>query len=405
MIESFYADAAVCAGLREGPLGPFMEPLAAILTKEGYSRDHGRRGLRVAQAFGKWLAKEDIPLTDAALHTDRFFCEIGKRPRLSRSLEFLLQILRDQGVLRAEARLSSSKPDWLVDYEDYLQRVAAVAPGTQTIYVRVAKRLVDARYGNGVPEWSALDAEEVAGFVMQQTTQNGGTPRRGVATATRAFLRSLVFSGKIAPGLLGSVPSVREWRLASLPKHLSPGDAARVLGSVNERSVTALRDRAILKILARLGLRAGEVAQLDLEDIDWRGARLLVRPTKTLRERSLPLPQDVGTAIVRYLKSGRPRVLERALFLRGTAPRRRLTSSAVTGIVVRHLRRANVRAGRMGAHALRHTVATEMVRHGATFKEVADVLGHQSLRTTQVYAKLDMPALSGVALPWPGGTQ
>lgn len=411
MIESFFAHERVRTRLRQKPFGPYIESLAARLVEEGYTRTQGQVELRSAAAFGRWLVERGLALQDARDYAASYIGRIGryrngKKPQAATSVGHFLQHLQENGVLRAAATPAPDTAEaWLAKFDDHLVRVAGTVRGTRSLYIRVAKRLLKARYGDAPPTWSSLTAQDIADFVLREAFRNEGPPRRAAVTATRAFLRFLIFSGHIAPGLLAAAPPVREWKLASLPRFISSGDVARVLASVDDKSVLGLRDKAILLILARLGLRAGEVAQLDLEDIDWPQARIVVRGSKTLRGRCLPLPHDIGTAIVQYLKEARPKAGGRSVFLRHIAPRRRLTTQAVTALAGRYLRRAGVKASRMGAHALRHTVATELVRHGATFKEVADVLGHQCLQTTQVYAKLDMTALSGVGLPWPGGVQ
>jgi site-specific recombinase XerD len=201
------------------------------------------------------------------------------------------------------------------------------------------------------------------------------------------------------------VPTVRRWKHASLPRYLTDDAVKAVLGSCDETTPNGVRDRAILLLLVRLGLRAGEVTTLALDDIDWRGGHLLVRRAKPRRERSLPLPHDVGQAIVAYLKCGRLRTPCRAVFLQARPPFEPLTPRGVSDVAQRALARAGLSVVRPGAHVLRHTAATQMVRRGVTLKQVADVLGHASLQTTAIYAKLDLDTLARVALPWPGGTR
>jgi site-specific recombinase XerD len=206
--------------------------------------------------------------------------------------------------------------------------------------------------------------------------------------------------------LEGAVPTLRQWKLAALPKHLSADELARVLEACDTQTAVGLRDRALLLLLARLGLRAAEALHLSLADIDWQEGRLLIRAGKSQRERLLPLSDEVGSALVAYLKKGRPKSHLSTIFLRACPPIGSLkSSSAVTTIVKSAMRRADVPTLGRAAHALRHTAATSLVAHGSSFKEVADILGHQHLVTTAIYAKLDLGRLAGVALPWPGGEQ
>jgi site-specific recombinase XerD len=223
-------------------------------------------------------------------------------------------------------------------------------------------------------------------------------------TATRAFLRFLIGRGLIADGLVGAVPSVRQWKHASLPRYLSVEDLAAVFTGREAATHVGRRDRAILMILARLGLRSCALASLRLDDIRWHEGLVLVRGAKSRRERALPLPADVGAAVVSYLRDGRPPSKLREVFLAVRAPHNILTPTAVSSIVTSALRHAGVSSAHGGAHVLRHTAATRMVRAGATFKDVADVLGHARIETTAIYAKLDLDTLARVALPWPEAT-
>jgi site-specific recombinase XerD len=271
-------------------------------------------------------------------------------------------------------------------------------------YVRIVRRFIERCYGSASPDWLTLRPQHIRDFLTEQMSLLAKSPSRSApVTAMRAFLKMLVSLGLMNPSLLAALPVVRVWRLASIPRYLSPDEVARVLSSVDEGSLAGLRDKALLLTLARLGMRAGEVASLDLDDIDWQEGRILVRAGKTRRERCLPLSQELGTAFVRYLREARPKTSNRALFLSISAPRRRITSHAITAMATRYLTRADVTPSRLGAHSLRHSIATQLVRRGASFKEVADILGHQQLRSTQVYAKLDLASLARIAMPWPRG--
>jgi integrase/recombinase XerD len=232
--------------------------------------------------------------------------------------------------------------------------------------------------------------------------QNAG--RKLPAVAVRSFLRFLVFRGAMRPGLEAAAPLPPQWKYASLPSRLAPEDMARVLAVYHDDTAISPRNRAILFLLARLGLRAQDVVSLCFDDIDWADGRLAPRPGKSCRARTLPLPHAVGQAVVAYLQSGRPPSASRQVFVRSRPPFRSLTSAAVWAIV----RQAFTRAGMVvpsgvASPIFRHTIASQMVNHGASFKDVADVLGHQSIQTTGMYAKLELEALAAVALPWGGG--
>jgi integrase/recombinase XerD len=214
-----------------------------------------------------------------------------------------------------------------------------------------------------------------------------------------------VFRGDIRPGLEAAALAPPQWKYAALPARLTPEEVERVLAVYRDGSAISLRNHAILVLLARLGLRAQDVVSLRLDDIDWADGYFDLRPGKSHRARSLPLPHDVGQAIVAYLQDGRPQSASRQVFLCSRPPFRSLISASVWAIV----RHAFTRAGiivppGIASHIFRHTVASHLVNHGASFKDVADVLGHQSIETTGIYAKLDMETLAAVALPWGGET-
>jgi site-specific recombinase XerD len=253
-------------------------------------------------------------------------------------------------------------------------------------------------------EWSGFTADRLQKFVEQDAGPRKGFGPHGTATSVRSFLRFLVSQGFIAPGLELAIPQIRHWLQAALPQRLTELELERLCVAASDGTAIGRRNYAIIQLLAKLGLRANEVARLRLEDVDWSNGFLLIRAPKSHRERSLPLRQEVGEVLVSYLKFGRPGTTYREVFLRhapSVCPLK--TPSAITKIVKRLLVKAGIERRSSGAHLLRHTAATRMVNQGATFKDVADVLGHQSLQTTAIYAKLDLARLAEVALPWPGG--
>jgi site-specific recombinase XerD len=216
------------------------------------------------------------------------------------------------------------------------------------------------------------------------------------------FLRFLVAEGCCRAGLLGAIPVVPHWRLTSLPRYVSPEDVERLVACCDPTTPVGKRDRAILLLLARLGLRAGDIVQMRLEDIDWKGAWVQVSG-KSRHQTRLPLTQEVGQAIAAYLQAGRPAAPTDALFLRARAPLRALASHcAVSMIVASAFRRAGVkRPGRGAAHLLRHSIASSMLRQGASLQEISALLRHRSIETTQIYAKVDVTRLQQIAQPWP----
>jgi integrase/recombinase XerD len=247
-----------------------------------------------------------------------------------------------------------------------------------------------------------LDAHRLRQFVLQQSRTTGWTTAQKCTTALRMFLRFLVAEGRCRAGLLGAIPVLAHWRLTSLPRYLPPEDVERLIASCDLSSPVGKRDRAILVLLARLGLRAGDIVQMRLQDIDWKGAWIHVSG-KNRRQARLPLSQEVGQAIVAYLQEGRPQARTDALFIRSRAPFRALGSHcAVSVLVDSAIRRAGItRPSRGAAHLLRHSLATAMLRQGASLQDISVLLRHRSIETTQIYAKVDIAALQQIAQPWP----
>jgi site-specific recombinase XerD len=295
---------------------------------------------------------------------------------------------------------------WIAGYADYLRQVVGAADTTRLRYLPTIRRFIAASAGPDAPDWTGLSVQIVTEFIREEAASKTGHGRTAPASATRSFLRFLAWRGAAPSGLDRAIPRIRRARHASLPTHLSSEQLARLLQRPAAPGPAAYRDRAILLLLAGLGLRAGEVARLELDDLDWHAGQLRLRAGKCRRERMLPLRQEVGAALADYLQHGRPHHRERRVFLTLTDPVGTVQAAAVSAIVRRNLVRAGIPLGRLtGAHMLRHTAASRMVNGGAGLKEVADVLGHRSLQTTGIYAKLDLDALAGVALPWIGGVR
>lgn len=227
-----------------------------------------------------------------------------------------------------------------------------------------------------------------------------------LTTALRSFLHYARYRGDIQRDLAAAVPTVANWSMTSIPRAIPPDLVRRLLASINRHTAMGLRDYAILLLLARLGLRACEIAELELEDIDWNGGSLCLQ-RKGGQRSTLPLPADVGAAIAAYLRHGRPRNSNcRRVFLRSRAPIRGFHDSvAISSLVQHNLKRADIKAPTQGAHQFRHGLATDMLRHGASLTEIGEVLGHRSPETTKIYTKVDLDALRPLALPWPGGVR
>jgi site-specific recombinase XerD len=264
-------------------------------------------------------------------------------------------------------------------------------------YARPIRALIE-RFGDALGH---LDAHGLREFVLEQSRATGWAAAKHCTTALRMFLRFLIAEGRCPAALLGAIPTLAHWRLSSVPRHLPPEDVERLIASCDVLSPVGLRDRAILLLLARLGLRAGDIVGLRLQDIDWKNAWISVCG-KGRQQTRLPLSREVGRAIVAYLQKGRPPADTDALFLRTRAPFRALRSHcAVSVLVDRAIRRAGIsRPSRGAAHLLRHSLASSMLRQGASLQDIAAVLRHRSVETTQIYAKVDVTALMHIAQPW-----
>jgi site-specific recombinase XerD len=414
MLDHTFVQTGVIARLRRSPLGPHLDNFATSLRNEGYAPISIQRFLLAAEKFADWLQGQGYSVYEMDENLLRDYLSgltryrSGDLPKAARGLGHLVRFLHQQGLTRPRLDgLSISPIDlWLSVYNTHLEQVAGLALSTRRTYGRIARGFITACSGAQIPHWPSLTAAMITTFVSQEAAMRRGAGRKLPAVAVRSFLRFLVFRGEIQPGLEAAAPLPPQWKQSSLPSRLGPEEIERVLAVYQDGNAIGLRDRAILFLLARLGLRAQDVTLMCLDDIDWVEGRVDFRPGKTRRERSLPLPQDVGRAIVAYLQAGRPQTKSRRVFLQSRPPFRPLTTSGVWWVVRRAFEHADIVVPRgIASHIFRHTAASEMVNRGVSFKDVADVLGHQSIETTGIYAKLDLNALAAVALPWGGEVQ
>ncbi len=289
-------------------------------------------------------------------------------------------------------------------YEAYLQQARGVTDETVGGYVRWVRRFLTERLGTGCRRLSGLRAEHVVRFLEREIARLGVAQAKHLTTALRSFLQYARYRGDVVLDLAAVVPSVASWSMAAIPRAIPPDAVRQLLASMRRRTAIERRDYAIVVLLADLGLRAGEVAGLQLDDLDWSGGQVRVRG-KGGHWSALPLPVRVGEAISAYLRHGRPQSPSRHVFLRAKPPYSGVRSAAITAIVGRALRHAGVQAPTSGAHQFRHALATQMLRRGASLREIGDVLRHRRIQTTTIYAKVDLDALRTLALPWPGGVQ
>jgi integrase/recombinase XerD len=411
MLESFFVQKQVLDRLRSSPMGPYLPDLAAQLAQQDYARRTGCILLRTADRLGRWLDQQGVTPADATtIHLQSFVASqnssnTGRLPQVVCGVWRIAELLQPRGLLNCPS-IPDAADQWLQRFDQHLLSVHGLTAKTRDNYLRYARRFISERFRDAALDWQTLSATDLCRFVQTEAARlhpgSGGLP----GTAISAMLRFLATEGMVSPLLTRALPHVRRWRHASLPRHLSTTQLETILAACQKTEGGSCRDRAIVLLLARLGLRAGEVRQLQLQNIDWAEGVLHIRQGKSRRERCLPLPVDAGTVLVDYLRQERPTSMHREVFLSVVTPHRPLAASpAVSRIVQRVLREVGIDAPRLGAHHLRHTTATQMVRRGTSFKDIADVLGHKSLDTTAIYAKLDEPSLQKVALPWPGGAK
>ncbi len=388
-----------------GPLRVHVDGFWAALQSQGYSPLSARNLLLVAAHFSRWLEDHGFAVND--LSEERVASFLAHRRRQGyvqylspRALDPLLDYLRGIGVVVRAAFIVATPIDRLLrEYAEYLARERCLSTGTIRGYTDFAREFARVRFGTKSPRWDRLTPSDIAEFVLRESRRSVRYCKHKV-TGLRSLLRFLHVHGHIPCDLAECVPAVAGWRLAWLPRALEADQVARLLRQGDRRSTARRRDAVIVRLMVRLGLRAGDVAALELDDLDWRAGEMVVRG-KGKRESRLPLPHDVGRELAAYLRRGRPSAVTRKVFLRSRAPYRALTPSGVVSAVGRALRQAGIATG--GAHVLRHTAATEMLRHGASLPEIAHVLRHRHVDTTAIYAKVDFAALGTLAQPWPEG--
>lgn len=386
----------------EGPLALLASAVDERLAALGYAEETACVHRRSVAKLSMFLAGRGLGAADVRVEVVREFCSTlprsGRgRPPTVRSFGWLFTLLEELGLAPApgEERPWTGADGLLAEYRRFLLTERGLEPDTIENYERPL-RLFMAEAGCAVSDWVAAD---VSRFM---TAQAGRLSPRGMertATSLRSFLRFALVEGLNETSLVHAVPSAPRWSVAGIPRGLAPAEVERLLASCDRSSVKGKRDFAMLVLLIRLGLRAAEVAGVRFDDIDWRAGEIVVRGKGRTEER-LPLPADVGEAISDYLQHGRPRRSEREVFLRLVAPLRGLSSEGVSEVV----RFAGEQAGlgSFGAHRLRHTAGTQMLRSGASLADVGQVLRHRRASTTAIYAKVDHDALRLLARPWPG---
>jgi len=416
-MERTYESAAALVGRVSGPLANHLGPFVISLIEQQYAASIIYIWARHALAFDRWLAKQRIVLADLGeAHIERYQHRIRRRhQRIRAATRYrerhavlqLLQFLRSHGLCSAPCIETTAAEDLAVRFGQYLQNQQGLATSTIERYQTVAGRFLHERFGHGKVDLPALRPSDVIAFVQRQTQRLQLPAKKCVTIALRSFLRYAQYRGEVGSSLAAAVPTVATWTTTpAVPKAISSEHARRAIDSCDLSTGFGLRDRAVLLLLARLGLRAHEIIALQLEDCDWDSGHLRVR-SKSGRDQLLPILPDVGAAIAAYLQKGRPKSKDRHLFLRSMAPFRGLMPRTdAIGTIVRYaLERAQVDAPHRGSHQFRHALAVRLLQRGASLSEIGEVLRHQSPQSTSIYARVDISALRSVTMPWPGGVR
>jgi len=411
MIEQFFSDPRTILRFRSCALGTHIDGFAHWLSEQGYTRLTAKYKVGLVGAFGTWCQR--CRLDDKGLSEERlrkFLRYRSRRVRIrsddSRTLGDFLKYLRERNVIPSPAfKVSCSAVDQILSgYTQYLVQERGLSQSTLDNYGRVVRCLLSEYIGEETIQLDRLRPPDISRFILRRTRQSSVRRVQLEVSALRSFFRFLYQRGETTRNLGNAIPSISNWHAAVVPKYIEPEEVEALLSSCDLGSRIGRRDHAILLLLARLGLRAGEVVHLVLDDIDWQTGELIVRG-KSARHGRLPIPHDVGKALANYLYQDRPRCSSRRVFICTKAPHRGIATSATVCDVVRNaLKRAGLNPSFKGSHLLRHSLATHLLRKGSTLAEIGEILRHQSPSSTEIYAKVDIVALRALAQAWKGGT-
>ena len=411
MLEKYFCAPKTLRRLRGGISGPHVDGFAGVLQRDQYAQASAVRYIRAAAHLGCFIQRQGGVLANIdqntldsfCRHLRRCRCPHFKRGKISYHSRFGVKLFRrylvDCGICPSDQPQNATEsPELVIAFRDWFQTHRGVKEPTLRQYVRGATELLQA-LGEDVGRWTR---PAVRDYFLLRARQCGVPTTQRLTTSLRTFLRYLDFRGESRCDLTCAIPAVAHWRLARLPRCLSAEEVDRLIAACNFANPGGLRDRAILLMLARLGLRSGDLAGLRLKDIDWINGTLQVMGKGRYQVR-LPLPQDVGDALLRYLERRSSNVDSDHVFVRCIAPYKPFRSGDGISSVVKHsLKRAGIKTVAKGAHLLRHTAATEMLRNGVPLDQAGLVLRHRSIDMTAYYAKADVALLKQVARPWPG---
>jgi len=382
------------------------------LSGQGYVQYTVYKKIKVISKLGRWLKRNELSIKDLdEAKVEKFIYYLKKTNCLQRgnqaTLKQLINFLREENVISAPV----TKPDDCKieiisnSFSKYLKSERGLSQSTMDKYLPNIRLFLKERFGKKDIFLDKLLPTDISGFILRHAHTMSIGCTRSMITALRIFFSFLYQRGKIYIDLAATVPFVSRWQDEPVPKFLKPEQVKRILDACDQKTPMGKRNYAVLLLLARLGLRAGEITNMELEDISWEAGEIMIKG-KSKREHKLPLPDEVGKAIAAYIRYGRPRCSSRKVFIRMKAPIQGFTGSAnVCTIVRQSLKDAGIKKDFKGAHLFRYTLATNMLSGGAAIKEIGQILGHQSPSTTETYTKVDISALRKIAQPWPGGRQ
>ncbi len=407
-VSAFFKCKKTVTRMCQGPLGLYMEAYANLLVSEGHCCQSGARNIRVAANYSLWLANNQQRATDDnedSIVEYKTFRQKHRHPFLTdhAALNRLLNLLRSLNVIKPATPIVLDTISQIVyNFEEYLLQDRGLCNTSVIRLRRSLRKFLHQCCPLGISRFSSLRGNDVRQFIVEHAHEQSTSSAKNMCWTLRTFCRYLLHQGYTTYNLSNAVPSIRTWSLTALPEYLTLNQITQVLNSCDKKSALGLRDYAIIMLLSRLGLRANEIALLVLEDINWHAGSLNIHGKgRTLV--TLPLLPDVGKALSSYLQNARPITDSRSVFVRMLAPHSGFASSSgISQIAKAALERAGMTLKHKGAHIFRHSLATNLLKAGASLSEIGQVLRHRSHDTTRIYAKVDIDGLRALAMPWPG---
>ncbi len=408
--EEYLGRSRLFRHLKSGPHGPLISLYAARVVQDGLARHGTWRCLSLTGRLLGWLSRVHLELTDLdECVLDRYLAWRARRQTIQAgdraALKRLLSVLRETNQIPlALAPPRLPEDEIFQKFADTLQQERGLAPKSIVRHLPIIRRFLREVCPGGASDLGRIRQEDVIRYVERHARDASAASGKAMCWALRAFLRYLYCKGLNPLALAGCVPSIRRWRQASLPTYLSAAQVQKVLDGCDQTTALGRRDYAIILMLARLGLRANEVATLTLDDIDWRTGTMRIY-AKGRQYTRMPMTVEIGDALVAILRHDRLGSSSRHVFLRILAPHRGFASGrAVTMIAKAALERAGIRGfAHQGAHLFRHSLATELLGAGATLSQIGQLLRHEHHDTTRIYAKVDIETLRAMSVSWPGG--